>query len=174
MRLSGPELERRVRSLFPLIVAVFAVLVDLAPRPAVGAGGLAPSLTLGVVFFWSVYRPDVMSYGTVFAIGLLHDVLSGLPLGLSSLALLFGRAVLMSGDRFFHAQPFAVIWVLFIVWAPAVEGVRYVAGSLLTGAFGNPATVVFQAGLTIALYPALSWFLVRLHQHVVQVPHAKP
>jgi rod shape-determining protein MreD len=173
----GPNasgLERRLRGALPVLLALLVVLVDLAPRPAGGGGGLAPFLTLGVVYFWSVYRPDLLTSPAVFAVGLVYDTLSGQPLGGTALALLLGRGVLSARHRFFYAKSFGVIWALFLLWAPTVELVRYVATASLVGALVDPRPLLVQCALTVALYPALSWPLVRLYGQVRVPAYAEP
>ncbi len=174
MQPSAPDLETRLREGLPLLFALVLVTIDLTPRPAPAGGGIAPFLTLGAVYFWGVYRPDLMSNAAVFAIGLVYDVLSGLPLGCSSVALLLGRAVMVARHRFFYAKSFVVIWALFVVWAPAVELVRYAFTAASLGVLVDPLPLVAQCGLTIALYPALSWVLVRLHEQVRTRAYAEP
>ena len=56
------------------------------------------------LFFWSLYRPDLFGAGAAFAIGLAHDALAGLPLGLTSLVLLLVRHLVVVQQRFF-ARP---------------------------------------------------------------------
>jgi rod shape-determining protein MreD len=174
MASNAPGFEQRLRGALPFLLALLVVLVDLAPRPAAGGGGLAPFLTLAVVYFWSVYRPDLMTYPAVFGVGLAYDVLSGQPLGGTALALLLGRGVLIARHRFFYAKSFSVIWALFLLWAPAVESVRYAAAASLAGALVDPRPLVVQCALTVALYPALSWLLVRLYGQVRVPAYAEP
>ncbi len=171
---NASEFEHRLRAALPFALAAFVVLVDLAPRPAAAGGGLAPFLTLAVVYFWSVYRPDLMTSPAVFAVGLIYDVLSGQPLGGTALALLLGRGVLIARRRFFDAKSFGVIWALFLLWAPAVELVRYVTAAAMVGALVDPKPLVVQCALTVALYPALSWLLVRLYGQVRVPAYAEP
>jgi rod shape-determining protein MreD len=171
---SGPQLQARIREALPLLVTIVLVLVDLAPRPAGAGGGLAPFLTLGAVYFWIVYRPDLMTGPAVFLVGLVHDALSGLPLGVTSLAFLLGRAALLARQRFFYAKSFSVIWALFVLWAPCVEIVRFALAAVAVGHLVNPVPLAVQCGLTVALYPALSWLLVRIHAQVRIQAYAEP
>lgn len=173
MPVSLPRIETRLREALPLLFALATVLVDLAPRPAAAGGDVAPYLTLGVVYFWTVYRPDLMSNPAVFAIGLVYDLLSGMPLGVTALALLAGRAILLARQRFFHAKSFGVIWALFLLWAPVVEVLRYGIAAASVGRLVDPTPLVVQCALTVALYPALSWILVRLHGQVRRADHAE-
>ncbi|TVQ34533.1 MAG: rod shape-determining protein MreD [Geminicoccaceae bacterium] len=174
MPFSPLRFEQGLRYTLPLLVAMLAVFVDVAPRPAAGGGGLGPFLTLIVVYFWCIYRPDIMSFAAVFGIGALFDLMSGQPLGLTSLAFVLGRAALMARQRFFHAKSFMVIWALFVLLTVGVESVRWALGVVVTGAVVDPSPLVFQALLTIAIYPAVTWVLVRLHgQVLVGGAHAK-
>jgi rod shape-determining protein MreD len=104
----------------------------------------------------------------------MFDVLSGQPLGATALAMLLGRGILIARQRFFYAKSFSVIWALFLLWAPAVELVRYLAAASMIGALVDPRPLVVQCALTVALYPALSWVLVRLYAHVRVPAYAEP
>ena len=53
------ELDARLRLLLPFASAVFAVLIDVLPLLGLGPWGLTPFSTLCVVYFWSLYRPDL-------------------------------------------------------------------------------------------------------------------
>ena len=76
---------------------------------------------LCVVYFWSLYRPDLFTPSAAFVAGLIYDALAGLPLGLTSLALLLVRSLMVTQQRFFLARSFPVIWFCFLLLAPAVE-----------------------------------------------------
>jgi hypothetical protein len=52
--------------------------------------------------------------------------------------------------------------------------VRYLAAAGLLGALVDPRPLVVQCALTVALYPALSWMLVRLHGLVRMPGYAEP
>ncbi|MFW5679145.1 MAG: rod shape-determining protein MreD [Pseudomonadota bacterium] len=168
------HLQQRLRHTVPFLLGVFAVFVDLAPRPAAAGGGIGPFFTLVVVYFWCVYRPDLMSHAAVFVIGLLHDLMSGLPLGCTALAFVLGRAALIARHRFFHAKSFTVIWGLFVLLVAGVEVTRFAIASVVIGGAVDPTPLVVQSILTVALYPAVSWALVRVHGHVVVGGDAEP
>ena len=173
MALGNIGFEQRLRHTLPVLLAGLAVLIDLAPRPAAGGGGVGPFLTLAVVYFWCVYRPDLMSYPAVFGIGLVYDLLSGWPLGCTALAFVLGRGLLIARQRFFYAKSFFVIWALFAFLIVGVEAMRWGIGVLATGRLVDPTPLAVEAGLTVVLYPALSWLLVRVHDQVLVAAHAE-
>jgi len=45
-----------------------------------------------LVYYWVLRKPDAMSYGYIFISGIITDVILGLPIGITSLALLFVAA----------------------------------------------------------------------------------
>lgn len=160
-----------LRRLLPLVTALAAILLDLLPLPSPGPWGLASFLTLGVVYFWSLYRPDLFTYGAAFVVGLLYDAVAGLPLGLSALALLLARHAMVAHQRFFLAKSFAVVWFCFALLALAVEGLRFLVACLWWGRLFSLSPLLFEIGLTVALYPVLSWLLVQVHARIPRVAH---
>lgn len=170
---SGQSFVHWLQALLPLASALLAAAIDLAPRPAAGGGGVSPFLTLAVVFFWSVYRPDLMTAPAVFVVGIVYDVCAGLPVGLTSLVLLLMRRLLIVHQNFVYAKPFLVVWALVLVVVPVVALVRYAFGALWFGVLADPSPMLVEAALTIAWYPVLAWLLVRLHGQIAPARHAE-
>jgi len=42
-----------------------------------------------LIFYWSLKKPESLGYGLIFIAGLINDVVTGFPMGISSLAYLF-------------------------------------------------------------------------------------
>jgi rod shape-determining protein MreD len=173
---SGPAsrlLDGLLRRLAPFLTALAAAVVDLLPLPNPAPQALAPATTVCVCYFWTLSRPDLMNPLAIFLVGLVLDGVGGLPLGLTSLALLVGRCAVMGGQRFLRAQPFAVVWLCFVPVASAVAAARWLLASLAWGRLFPLEPVALEAGLTVAAYPAIGWLLSRLHQNPpVTMPHA--
>jgi hypothetical protein len=110
-----------------------------------------------------------MSPVVTFALGFLLDAAGGLPLGLTSLALLIVRGALLTGQRILAAQPFPVMWACFMAAALAVELVRWLAASAYWARLLPLQPVLFQTCLTIAFYPVANALLSRL-RHLVPGP----
>lgn len=165
-------IERTIRNLAPVLTGLLAVLVDLLPLPNPAPQSLAPLTTVCVFYFWTLYRPDLMTPLAAFVIGLVFDAAGGLPLGLTALSLLLVRSVLLTGQRFLLAQPFALIWGCFVLVAVAVAAVRWALASLWWGRLFALQPVVVETGLTVAVYPLIGLLLARLHQHLSETSHA--
>ena len=49
---------------------------------------LSFNIQLIIIYFWSLKRPEILGNGHVFFAGIINDVVTGLPLGISSLSYL--------------------------------------------------------------------------------------
>jgi rod shape-determining protein MreD len=166
------QLDAHLRFLVPFATALIAVLVDVATLFGSGPVSLSSFTTLGVVYFWSLYRPDLFTPAAAFLTGLIYDGLAGLPLGLTSLALLLVRNLMVVQQRFFLARSFPVIWCCFVLLAPAVEAARWLLSCLWWGHVFALQPALFELLVTIALYPAASWLLGRIHNQIPRMLHA--
>jgi rod shape-determining protein MreD len=166
------QLDARLRALAPLAVALAAVLLDVLPFLGLGPWGITPFSTLCVVYFWSLYRPDLFGAAAAFATGIVYDALAGLPLGLTALILLLVRQLVVVQQRFFLARSFPVVWCCFLLLAPAVEIARWLLVSLWWGRLFALAPVLLSLLLTIALYPLASLLLTRIHNAIPRLADA--
>jgi rod shape-determining protein MreD len=166
------QLDLQLRALVPFATALVAVLIDVTPVIGTGPLGLTSFVTLCAVYFWSLYRPDLLTPTAAFVIGLVYDGVAGLPLGLTSLALLLVRSLMVTQQRFFLARSFPVIWCCFILLAPAVEIARWLLSCLWWGHLFALQPAMLELLVTIALYPPASWLLGRLHNQIPRLIHA--
>src|SRR3546814_14355387 len=74
------------------------------------------------VFYWSIFRADLMTMLGAFLIGLFLDLLSGGPLGLNAATLLLIHELGVSQRRVFLGSSFLVNWTAFALVAGAEIG----------------------------------------------------
>ena len=163
------SVSQRLLRLLPLATVLVAVVLDLLPLPNTSPQSLTPFFTVCAFASWALVSPELMSPAVTFAVGFLLDAAGGLPLGLTSLALLVARSALFTGQRFLVAQPFPVLWGCFVATALAVELVRWLVASGYWGRLLPLQPVLFQTCLTIAFYPVANALLSRL-RHLVPGP----
>ncbi|HMR32253.1 MAG TPA: rod shape-determining protein MreD [Geminicoccaceae bacterium] len=166
------SLGTALRRSTPFLTAVAAVLVDLLPLPDAAPLALAPFTTVAVVFFWSVHRPDLMTPLAAVAAGLLFDALAGLPLGLTGLALLFTRALGATPDPILHDRPPLLVWGSFVLVAAGAVLLRWIVASLWSMQLFELRPVLFELGLTVAVYPLVAALLGRIDLAVLGRRHA--
>jgi rod shape-determining protein MreD len=143
-----------------LLLAVIAVV----PLRIPGYAAVTPAFVLMGLYYWTVYRPDLMPPLAVFAIGLFADLLTGTPLGVQPLVLLTVRGVVMPQRRYFVGRLFPFVWTGFTLAAAGALGFAWAIGSVYNGVFLDPRAVALQWVLTVAAFPPVSYLLMRLQR----------
>jgi rod shape-determining protein MreD len=162
----GRQLDLAARSGFPAVSTVLLMLLIQAPVGIAGQSVLLPAITLGCVWFWSLFRPTAMPPAAVFAIGILLDLLGYLPLGVGALMLLTSHAIALRWRHFLSQQRFALNWLAFVPIAAAAAALTWGLVALLTLRLIPSVPALFQAALSAALYPALAIPLARVHKAI--------
>ncbi len=158
------RLDVFIRNLTPLLFTLFLVLVSVVPLRVPGFAAVTPALSLVAVYYWAIFRPDLLPAVAVFAIGLVQDILSGMPLGVNTLVLLAAHAVVASQRRFFLGKSFLVMWWGFLMVAAMAAVATWIIVSMLYGRLLDPAPLGFQFLLTVAIFPCLTWLFIRVQQ----------
>ena len=150
-----------MRALVPGAATVLLVFVAATRLGVPFLPAVSPFLALGAVYFWGIYYPALMPGWVAFAVGLLQDLLTGSPAGLTALILLLARELAVSQRRVVLGQTFGVEWAGFVLVAVGAAVVSWMLADLYAGAFVRLDPLVVQGLLTVALYPGLSWLLTQ-------------
>ncbi len=162
------RIERALLGLAPLVLTLALVFLGVLPWPVPNFAPVTPCLTLMAVYYWTIYRPELLPPSATFLVGLVQDGLSGTPLGLNVLLLLLAHGVVVSQRRFFYGKTFLVEWWGFMLVAPGVMLVGWLLASLYNGALMAPGPIGVQLLLTIAFYPCLAWLFARAQHHLLR------
>ncbi len=162
------RLDRGLRNLTPMMLTLALIFVTVLPLRVPGLAPVTPVVTLMAVYYWSIYRPELLPFAATFVVGLVQDSLSGAPLGLSSLVLLLVQGVVVSQRRFFHGKTFLVEWWGFMLVAPVALLIAWLVASLYFGVLVVPRTLGFQLLLTVALYPVLTRLFARAQHYLLR------
>jgi len=164
------RLDRVARNVVPALLGVFLVLLSTIPFYIPGYGPMAANLVLVAVFYWAVHRPDLLSPITVFFIGLLQDILVGMPPGMNAFVLLLVRTLAVSQSRVFRGRSFIILWWGFGIVAVASAFVVWLLSAIYVFTAIDPLPGLFQAGMTTALFPFLAgiftWMQVKMLSQV--------
>ncbi len=162
------RIERALLGLAPLVLTLALVFLGVLPWPVPDFAPVTPWLTLMAVYYWTIYRSELLPPSAIFLVGLVQDGLSGTPLGLNVLLLLLAHGVVVSQRRFFYGKTFLVEWWGFMLVAPGVMLVGWLLGSLYNGALMAPGPIGFQLLLTMAFYPCLAWLFARAQHYLLR------
>lgn len=158
------RLDKAGRNLAPFAVTVMLVLVGMIRIPVPAYAPVAPNLTLISVYYWTIHRPDLMRPGVAFLIGLLQDLLIGGPLGVNALMLVVAQWAVMNQRRVFLASTFVLLWIGFAMVMIGAAFLQWLAFSTLNATILPLKPALFQGLLTVAMFPALGWLLIRVHR----------
>jgi rod shape-determining protein MreD len=165
----GRRLDIVARASFPTCITVLLMLLSDAPLGFLGQTALLPSVTVASVWFWSLARPNIMRPPAVFLIGILLDLLGYLPLGVGVFTLLAVHGAAVTLRRRLATRGFAVTWSAFTAIAFLAAILTWVLVMLLKVRLLSPEPAVFQACLTIAIYPALAIPFAAAHRSIANL-----
>ncbi len=159
---AAQRVDLLVRQLVPASLVLLLVLLQAMPWHLPALAGIFPALPMIGIYYWSVYRPDLLVPSLAFATGLINDVVLGAPIGVSSLAFLVIQGMTASQTRFFNGKSFLVIWSGFAVLAAAALLVELILSAVIFGRTPVFSALILQYALTVCLYPVVSWLFSRL------------
>ena len=150
--------------LVPMLTTVLCVMASVIPAHLPAFIPTTPFFTLMAVYFWTLYRADLLPFPLVFASGLLLDMLEDAPLGISSLILLLAYALVFSQREQLALRRFTVVWLGFLAVAAASAVLQWGVVSLFYGMLLDVRAFLFQGVVTVAVYPVVSYLLARVQQ----------
>jgi rod shape-determining protein MreD len=156
-----------VNRFMPTLTTLVCVFVSVIPVHLPGFAVVTPAFPLMAVYHWSMYRPELLPFVAVFAAGLLLDLLTGAPLGVSSLVLLMTRVLVLTQRQHFVGRGFVLVWAGFVAVVSAAVAFEWAVVNLVYGMLLDIRPFLFQGVLTIATYPVISYLLVRVQRNLL-------
>lgn len=151
------KLDRGARMISPVVVALLLMFVLMVPLHLPNFGTIAPSIALMTVFYWAVYRPDLVGPIAAGILGFVQDSLSGAPLGMNAIVYLLVYQSVVSQRQLFLAHGFFILWWGFALTAVISGFVTWGIHSMLHLDLVPFDPVLYQAAATISLFPAVAW-----------------
>ncbi len=158
------RLDLLARQLTPFGITLSLVVVNAIPLHVPGASRVVPVLALMSIYHWGIFRPRLMPAYAVFLIGLFHDLIAGQPLGVNAVVFLTVFGIVAYQRQFFVGKSFGIYWIGFSVVALAAAVETWLLMVVLNVSLIEPKAALFQYLLTIGIFPALAWLLMRWQQ----------
>ncbi|AOX17309.1 hypothetical protein [Kozakia baliensis] len=159
-----PTLRRRVdmaiRTFLPSIFIVLCALLLSAPFDVPGQAELIFGVAFGTVYFWSANRPASMTAPMVFIVGVIVDLLSFGPPGTLLFSVLVAHGVAHTWRYGLSRINFVFAWGLLAGLALILSLFQWVMACIGALNLLSPAPSLFQAALTIGIYPSLNALFV--------------
>lgn len=147
------------KAVIPFMTVLFLIIIMVLPYNIPLLSDIMPFLTLIGVYYWSVFKPELLPIGVVFILGLLQDVLLGSPLGLMPLLLIVVQQFIHVQGRQFLERDFLFNWFVFVMIVIGFGFLNWGIASLYIKTFLEYWSVLGQIFLTIAFYPVITGLL---------------
>lgn len=157
-------LQRLFKTMGPTLVGVLCVLLVSLPVRPFGGYAPMPVLPLIAVYFWTVQAPAQLPSPAVFLIGVLHDFLSGGPLGLWPAVYLCVQYVVLTQRAYFAGREIQVLWVGFAVAAIMASAMIWLITSLLNGRVLSIGPLLWIMLATVLVYPVFAALFGAAHR----------
>lgn len=158
-------METIVRLFIAYALLVLLFLLNLTAIPVPHAGLIKPQLVLMAVYYWAIFRPTLIPTWLCFIVGILLDILSGMPPGLQAFVLVAVQSIVRDQRKFMMAQPFISIWAIFGFVATAAAMIQWALFGL-ANEMQWPALVPLGASVivTMCLFPVVTLALLGTHR----------
>jgi rod shape-determining protein MreD len=161
---AASQTGRLLRALVPGLITLLLVVFTVLPLGVAYFSAVTPMIVMMSVYYWSLYRPDLLPAVAVFGVGVLLDILSGGPTGLYALVLLLVQGTCVSQRRYIVGKPFLVEWTGFSIVALGASFVGWLGASLFYGALIGIIPLIVQFFISVGLYPVMARFFGRSEQ----------
>lgn len=155
------KVDAMARRLTPFGLTVILVVIGAVPLHLPGFASVTPLLPMIGIYYWAIYRPDLMPVAAVFFIGLLYDALSGAPMGVNAAIFVIVHGIIDSQRRFFAGKSFMIIWLGFFLVSAGALLVTWLLVSAFYGTLVKSDALMVQYVITLGCFPLLSWALLR-------------
>lgn len=162
------RLDLWIRQSTPMALTAILAVLSVITVGIPGYAAVVPGYTAMATFYWAVFRPDLQPASALFLIGVLQDILTGTPLGLTAVSLLLLHALALSQRRALVTKPFLLTWLGFVVIQLPISVFAWLLMSTQQFRLIGPEPVLFQYLVTVLGFPVVAWIFVRVHRYVVR------
>jgi rod shape-determining protein MreD len=168
------NIQDAARLAAPQVLLGLMVVLSVLSLPVPHAGEVRPSLVLMTVYYWAIYRPTLVPPALCFTVGLLLDILSGMPLGLNALTLVAVQWIVRDQRRFLMGQPYMAIWAVFGLVAMLTAGLQWGLYGLLHQAWTPLLPLAASVVFSLLLFPLVTLLLIFVHRLLPVASRAFP
>lgn len=153
-----------LRLLVAQVMIAFMLCLNLISFSIPYAGDVRPHFLLIAIFYWAVYRPTLIPPWYAFALGILIDVLTGVPMGLNAFILIAVQWVVRSQRVYLMGQSFFGLWMGFAVTCFLATSAQWCLFAIVSHSIASGGPALASAGMSILVFPLISLLLVLVHK----------
>jgi rod shape-determining protein MreD len=154
----GQQLDLALRRSIPVGLAVFIMFIGLLPWNITTLSPVNANLVLIPIYYWTLYRPRLMSVWAVAALGLIGDLLGVTPLfGVEMMTALVGYRVAVSQRKVFAGAPFVIVWAGFLIMSAVAGAMQWVLVSIFAESIVDPRPALLVYLIGAVCYPLCAY-----------------
>ena len=119
-----------------------------------------------LIFYWTLKNPHYLSYGSIFIAGLVNDVVTGLPIGISSLCYLLICAVTAYLRNITITPNFMNDWLSLLFTILLVNSIQVMSLDLIFSIDVNYMRYSINSGFTFVFYPLFLFLFNNLEKKI--------
>lgn len=156
---SQPKYVQILVRAVPQLSSLILFIIYMSPPPFGFLTMIKPLLLLISVFYWMVYRPDLLSLGTLFIFGIIEDLVSVTPVGINTLCYILLYIVVNSQQNFFIGKNFVETWWVFSMTSFGFIFLKWFFISISHSEFIPFYMTFFCYLMTVVFYPLIAQIL---------------
>ncbi len=160
------QMDIWARQAMPVVTILVLILLARTPFSLAMFPDIAAGVTVMAVFYWTIYRPDLLPPAIVFVIGLIQDILTGGPIGLLAFVFLVIHGATLSQRTIFIGKPFSLAWLGFGVILAVALLLTWLFTCLLSASFVLMPNLLVPYVATVTSFPLVAWLFVRMHRYL--------
>ena len=121
-----------------------------------------------LIFYWTLRNPDTLGYFSIFLAGIINDVVTGIPIGISSLCYLILCAVTAYIRNITLSPNFVKDWFSFLFTMVLINSIQVIILDLIFLLKINYMNYVVNSGFTFLFYPLFFVIFNSLNQKISQ------
>lgn len=165
------SLSALLRFAVPQILLLLLMLLSLMSLPVPYAGAVKPMLVMMAVYYWAIYRPNLMPPWLCFIVGVIMDILGNMPPGINAFLLVAVQWLVRDQRRFLMGQPYFTIWAMFGLVLCAAAMTEWLLFGLVYG-WAPLMPVLATVLLSLFLFPFVSMLLIFTHRLLPPPPRS--
>ena len=127
---------------------------------------LSFNIQLIIIYFWTLKRPSVLDNGHIFFAGLINDVVTGVPLGLSSLSYLIVSLIATYIKNMTVNTTIASDWFTFFIAIVLSNSLFLILLSTFSNISLSFIEISYDTFFTLIFFPFF-WFLFSYYNSII-------
>ena len=140
-------------NMFVILAVVFCCLPSHIPY------FITPSLEIILIYYFYIFTPGALSVPFVFCVGILQDVLLGMPLGISSTNNLILMLIMYNQVNLLVNRSFLILFVALVLTSLFCTITKVCIAYIFFDVYADYVYIVLQWLMSILLYPCMQYFL---------------